>query len=188
MAAGHAAFDEHCHVNHCIIAGFSLGNSPAIQLASEVGVSSDLYMFGAPQPSTGVFHNPWVHNPLVQFWTDWVGGLDQNQVAPGGSSAFFDTRDPYANGGPQCGGPGWFGINIQGHYIISRGQADEHVWTGPDGVIMHEASYVAPPGVPLSGSDPSPIWAFCPPQAQSLTQLPMVPSGMPQVPGVPAGG
>jgi hypothetical protein len=177
-------YDAHCKIYHCIIAGFSLGNAPAIQLASETGGS--LYMFGAPQPSTGIFHNPYVHNPLVIFWTDYVGGLDQNQVAPNGAQAFYDTHDPYANAGPQCGGPGWFGINSNGHYIISRAQASEHVWTGPDGVFMHEANYVAQPGVPVSGSDPRPWWSFCPPE--QLTQLPTVPAGMPPVPGVPTTG
>jgi hypothetical protein len=187
MAAGHAAFNEHCSgANSCVIAGFSLGNAPAIQLASETGTTTNLYMFGAPQPSTGIFHNPYVHTPFVQFWTDEVGGLSQNRPVPRGSSAFYDTRDPYANGGPQCGGPGWFAITLDGHYIINKGQSEQHVWTGPDGVIMHEANYVAQPGVPVSGSDPEPFWSFCPPNMQP-PQIPFVPDNMPPVPGVPTG-
>lgn len=188
MAAGHAAYDAHCRLNRCIIAGFSLGNTPAIQLASEVGLpTGQLYNFGGPQPSTGVFHNPFVRYPGVMFWTDTVGGLDQNQVPPAGSQAFYDTHDPFANGAPQCAGPGWFGIFPQGHYIISRGQANEHVWLGPDGVVMHEANYVPQPGVPVSGSDPMPWWSLCPINFQPV-QIPTIPPGMPPVPGVPVGG
>lgn len=188
MAAGHAAYDKNCRIYHCIVAGFSLGNAPAIQLATELGLSTDLYMFGAPQPSSGIYHNPFVTSPFIQFWTDDVGGLNQDRPVPAGAQAFYDTRDPYANGGPQCGGPGWFAITLDGHYIVSRAQADgSHIWTGPDGVLMHEVNYVAQPGIPLSGSDPPPFWSLCPPSLQP-PKIPTVPPGTPQLPGIPTGG
>lgn len=186
MPSGHDAVNRFCANRRCVVAGFSLGNAPAIQLASETG--NVAYMFGAPQPSTGIFHNPWVHNPLVQFWTDFVGGLDQNQFAPAGSQAFYHTADPYANGGPQCGGPGWFGIDANKHYIISRWESNgSHIWTGPDGVLMHEVGYVPQPGVPSSGSDPAPFWSLCPPSLQP-PEIPTIPPGTPPMPGVPTGG
>lgn len=194
MAAGHAAYNEHCSVSRCILAGFSLGNDPAIELASQVGLPADqLYMFGAPQPSTGIWHNPYENNPFISPWISTFGGIDTKRTVPAGSQAFYDTRDPYANGGPQCGGPGLFLLTLDGHYIISKQAADEsHIWTGPDGVVMHEVGYqAAPNGLPRSGSDESQPWDFCPPKIPS--QIPMEP-GMPgvptqlAVPGVPTGG
>jgi hypothetical protein len=164
MAAAHAAYNEHCGSRNCIIAGFSLGNSPALQLAAEVGLAPEnTYLFGAPQPATGVFHSAYTDHPLVAVWIQTFGGLFMNRPVAPGVQNFYVTRDPYANAAPQCAGPGLYALNLDGHYIISRDQANNsHIWTGPDGVINHEVDYVAPPGLPFSGSDESQLWSGCP--------------------------
>lgn len=188
MAAGHTAFDEHCGNRRCIIAGFSLGNAPALQLSAEVGLPPDqTYLFGAPQPSTGAFHNPSADNPLVEPWVATMGGLATDRPVAAGMQAFYNSRDPYANAAPQCNGPGLFSLNVQaGHYIISREESTQHVWTGPDGVVMHEAGYVAPPGLPRSGSDPAQAFDGCPPGGYfSHNDTPAEPGPVPFVPGQP---
>lgn len=193
MPAGKAAYASHCGKAqyHCIIAGFSLGNDPAIQLHQQLGLAPDqLKMFGAPQPSSGIWHNPYPDNPFVEPFISTFGGIDTNRSVPAGSSAYYNTRDPYANGGPSCGGPGLFLLSLDGHYIISAEEAaGSHIWTGPDGVIMHEVGYQpAPNGLPRSGSDPTQPWDFCPPKFPD--HIPMAPGdpGVPaqlQVPGFP---
>lgn len=187
MAAGHAAYNQHCGGGNCIIAGFSLGNGPALQLAAEVGLAPEnTYLFGAPQPSTGVFHNAYPDNPLVEGWFDTFSALATDRPVAAGAQAFYNTRDPYANAAPQCAGPGLFALGLDGHYVISRAEADQHVWTGPDGVVMHEAGYVPAPGLPSSGSDPSPLWAGCPPGGYySPSVTPVGPGPVPFVPGSP---
>lgn len=164
MTNGHKAFEAHCRVNRCIIAGFSLGNSPALQLAKEVGQPpSQTYLFGAPQPSTGVFHNFAPDSPFVNPFLQAMGGLNMMRPVYPGMQAFYDTHDPYANAAPQCSGPGLFALSVNpGHRIISQDEAQQHIWTGTDGVIMHEANYVAPPGLPRSGSDRSQLFDGCP--------------------------
>lgn len=207
MVNGHAAYNQYCGGGgrRCILAGFSLGNSPALQLAAEVGLSpSDTKLFGAPQPSTGAWHNQYPDNPFVEPWIKTVGQLNSDRSVPAGVEAYYDTRDPYANLAPQCSGPGLFAVSLDGHRIIRKDEADQHVWTGPDGVIMHEVNYVAPPGLPLSGSDPSPIWAGCElnnwfntpnspgpqvnPNNPGLPGMPSMPQFPTQLPGLPTGG
>lgn len=163
MAAGHEAYEKNCHKYRCILAGFSLGNSPALQLASETGhPAGDTYLFGAPQPSSGVWHSQYPDNPFIEPWIQAFGRINPDRTTSAGMQAFYDTHDPYANAAPQCSGPGLFALSVNpGHRIIAKGEANQHVWTGVDGVVMHEAGYVAQPGLPLSGADPSPFWAGC---------------------------
>jgi hypothetical protein len=187
MPAAHSAFEAHCHSNRCIIAGFSLGNSPALQLSAEVGQPpSQTYLFGAPQPSTGVFHHYAPDNPFVNPFLQAMGGLNTQRPVSAGMQAF------YANAAPQCTGPGLFALSVNpGHRIITTNEAERHVWTGTDGVVMHEADYQGPQSVPLSGSDPSPLWAGCPIsgwQNQPGEIPPPVPGGTgPTQPGEPLG-
>ncbi|UOW93101.1 hypothetical protein SEA_NOSHOW_33 [Mycobacterium phage NoShow] len=157
--AGMDAYNRFCGDGNCIIAGFSLGNSPALQLSDAVGHPAELtYVFGGPQPSTGVWHQQYQDNPIVQPWIQTVGRLNPDRLTRPGMKAFYDTHDPYANAAPQCSGPGLFALNINpGHRIIRRDEPQQ-VWVGPDGVEMHEAAR-AP--LPLSGADPSPFWAGC---------------------------
>lgn len=161
MPAGHAAYDAHCKGGReCIIAGFSLGNDPAIQLSSEVGLPPrDTYIFGGPQPSTGIYHSYYLDNPIVAFWADQVGNLKLSRPTKPGMHAYFDVKDPFANIAPQCNAP--WSVNGAGHYIVNA-NSSFHVWTGPDGVVMYEVGYQPPPALPLSGADPSPPWAGCP--------------------------
>lgn len=185
MAEAHREFDAHCGNRACIIAGFSLGNSPALQLADEVGQPADrIYLFGAPQPAPGVFHASSLDNPLAEGWFDTFSGLKTDRPVPAGTLNFYDGRDPYANAAPQCNGPGLFALTLAGHYIISRDQAfGGRIWTGPDGAINHEV--VGPPPL-VSGSDPSPFWAACPPGGwYSPSTTPVGPGPVPGAPGQP---
>ncbi|AZS12583.1 hypothetical protein HWB99_gp047 [Mycobacterium phage DrLupo] len=160
MPAGHDAYNRLCQ-NGCIIAGFSLGTMPAIQLRAETGHPPDnLYIFGGPEQSTGLWHQQYQDNPFVQPWVQHVGKLDPNQLPPAGTHAWYHLRDPYANAAPQCSGPGLYALTLAEHRIVSRDEAN-HVWTGPDGVVNHEAGYTGPIGLPASGSDPSQPWAGC---------------------------
>lgn len=166
VANGQVSVKAHCgggSGNSCIYAGFSLGTMPALGLSKQTGHSADLtYLFGGPQPSPGIWHNQYQDNPLVQPWVQTFGQLDPNQLAAPGTHNYFDTRDPYNNAAPQCSGPGLYALSLDGHRIITRAEADgSHQWTGTDGVLEFEANYVAPPGLPASGSDPSQIWAGC---------------------------
>jgi hypothetical protein len=187
MPQGHDAYARFCG-HGCIIAGFSWGTSPALQLAAETGTPpQNNYLFGGPQPSTGVWHSPYVDNPFIEPWIRFFPP-DPNRFVPAGTQVFYDTRDPYANAAPQCGGPGLFLLNVQtGHYIINRAQANEHIWTGSDGAVMHEAGYQAAPfGLPRSGSDPQQPWDFCPPNFPAFN-IPAMNGdpGVPALPGVP---
>lgn len=162
MAEAHKEYDAHCGNGQCIIAGFSLGNSPALQLAAEVGLAPEnTYLFGAPQPAPGVFHNAYLDNPLVEGWFTTFSALKTDRPVAAGVQNFYGIADPYANAAPQCSGPGLFGLNLQDHRIVTKAEADgSNIWTGPDGVVNHE---VGQPGVVVSGSAPSPLWAGCPP-------------------------
>lgn len=191
MAAGRAAYDEHCSGGRpCIIAGFSLGNSPALQLAADVDLAPEnTYLFGAPQPAPGLFHSAAIDNPIAEGWFDTFSALKSDRPVAAGVQNFFHTGDPYANAAPQCNGPGLFALGLDRHIIISRAQADEFVWTGPDGVVNHEAGKVPPPGLPASGADPSAPWAFCPPGGwYSPSVTPVGPGPVPAVPGEPNPG
>jgi len=188
MPAGHDAFQKFCATRTCIIAGFSLGTMPALQLAAEVGLPPSLnYIFGGPEPSTGLWHQPYENNPFIEPWVQFFGNFKTNRPVPAGTQVFYDTRDPYANAAPQCGGPGLFLLTLDGHYIISRQQANEHVWTGSDGAVMHEANYQAAPfGLPRSGSDASQPWDFCPPNFPAFGVPAMNGDpGVPVLPGIP---
>lgn len=185
MPAGHDAYNQHCKSgNRCVIAGFSLGTMPALRLAAEVGLKpADNYIFGGPQPSTGIWHDQYTDNPFVEPGLQEFGQFDTNQFVPAGTQVFYDTRDPYDNAAPQCTIP--YALSLEGHYVISKAQADgSHVWTGTDGAVMHEANYVGQPNLPLSGSDPSPVWAGC-----ELNDWHKTPSntfgGAPSIPGIP---
>lgn len=190
MPVGHEAWEKFCSQRTCIIAGFSLGTMPALQLASEVGLPPSLnYIFGGPEPSTGLWHQPYQDNPFVEPWVQSFGDFNTNRLVPAGTQVFYDTHDPYANAAPQCGGPGLFALSVNpGHRIITRDEANEHVWTGSDGAVMHEAGYQAAPfGLPRSGSDASQPWDFCPPNFPSF-QLPARNGdpGVPALPGIPS--
>lgn len=214
MAAGRAAYDEHCGSgNRCIIAGFSLGTMPALELSKEAGADpGSNYIFGGPEPATGIWHDQYTANPFVDPGLQEFGQFDTGQFVPAGTQVFFDTRDPYANAAPQCSIP--YALTLDGHRIVTKGEADgSHQWTGPDGALNHEVGYVAPPGLPLSGSDPSPVYAGCdlndwknnpngqlgggglpipggspiPSSGGNMPAVPGLPSGVPTgVPGVPA--
>ena len=190
MPPGKQAFNRFCGgQGGCIIAGFSLGTAPALQLAAETGTAPEsTYLFGGPQPSTGIWHQPYADNPFIEPWLAGFGGFKTDRPVPPGTQVFYDTRDPYANSAPQCGGPGLFLLNLQGHYIISREQANgSHIWTGTDGATMHEVGYApAPWGLPRSGSDPSQPWDFCPPKLPPAG-IPAMngDSGVPALPGIP---
>lgn len=160
MPAGKAALKQFCSERRCILAGFSLGSSPTLQLRMETGHPVDqTYIFGAPQPSPGIWHDQFQDNLWVEPSVEEFGQLRPDRVAPAGIHNYFDGRDPYNNAAPQCSGPGNFGLTLDGHRIITRAEADaSRHWTGPDGVLEFEV--VAPPPV-LSGADPSPFWAGC---------------------------
>ena len=88
------------------------------------------------------------------------GGLAPDRFVPAGTMVFFDVRDPYANAAPQCSQP--WALTLAGHRVITRAEAfGGHIWAGPDGAVNHEAGYVPQPQLPLSGADPSPVWAGC---------------------------
>lgn len=160
MAQGKDAIARYCGGRRCIIAGFSLGTSPALQLSAETGGNpSDNYIFGGPAPATGIWHNAWIDNQWVEPAVRTFGRLAPDRFVPAGTQVFFDVRDPYANAAPQCSQP--WALSLDGHRIIRRDEADQHVWTGPDGAVNHEAGYAGPDVLPLSGADPSPIWAGC---------------------------
>lgn len=166
VASGRQAVNAHCgggNGNRCVYAGFSLGTMPALGLSAATGHSADLtYLFGGPQPSPGIWHSAYQDNPGVQPWLGLFGKLDPNQVVAPGTHNYFDTRDPYNNAAPQCTGPGLFALSLDGHRIITRGEADaSHQWTGADGVLEFESNYAGPQGLPASGSDPSLPWAGC---------------------------
>ena len=187
MPAGHAAVDKFCG-HGCIIAGFSWGTAPALQLTAETGTPpANNYVFGGPQHSTGVWHNPYLDNPFVEPWFNYFGPFWTDRPIPAGTQVFFDTRDPYANAAPQCGGPGLWFLNLNGHRIVGRGEAYQHVWVGRFGEVIHEVGYQPGPwGLPRSGSDPQQPWDFCPPNFPSF-QIPARNGdpGVPVLPGVP---
>jgi hypothetical protein len=160
MAAGKAALNKYCGNRRCILAGFSLGSMPALQLQAETGhAADDTYVFGAPQPSPCIWHYQYQDNPAVEPYIETFGKLNPDRVAPAGIHNYFDGRDPYNNMAPQCTGPGVFGLTLDGHRIITKAEADaSRRWVGTDGVLEFEV--VAPPPV-SSGADPSPIWAGC---------------------------
>lgn len=181
----------------CVYAGFSLGSMPALQLAAETGHSPDgVYIYGAPQPSPGIWHSDAVDEPVAEPFIEVVGKLDPDRLAPAGTHNYFDTRDPYNNFAPQCTGPGMFAVSLDGHRIITRQEADNsHQWVGTDGVLEFEANYTGPIGLPASGSDPSMPWANCPFgdwHNTSLTPGPATnpdnPFQVPTIPGVTPGG
>jgi hypothetical protein len=188
MPNAHAAFKRFCG-HGCVVAGFSLGTSPALQTQAEIGFDpSLLYLFGGPQPSTGIWHSPYTDNPFIEPWLQTFGNFKTNRLVPSGTQVFYDTRDPYANSAPQCGGPGLFLLTLDGHYIVSRNAAfGGHIWTGSDGAIMHEVNYQGgPSGLPRSGSDPQQPWDFCPPNFPSFGVPAMNGDpGVPFLPGVP---
>ncbi|AAN02099.1 gp45 [Mycobacterium phage Barnyard] len=186
MPAGKDAVSKLCAGRRCIIAGFSLGSSPAIQLAAELGIPADqLWLFGAPQPSTGVWHQQYQDNPFVQPWIQNVGKLNPDQLPPAGSHHVYHARDPYGNAAPQCSGPGLFALTLAEHRILSPGEAS-HVWTGPDGVINHEGGYTGPIGLPASGADPSQPWAGC--LFNDWKSTPSSPGDQTTEGGLPSGG
>jgi hypothetical protein len=189
VANGQRAINDLCSGHVCVVAGFSLGTIPAEDLAAQAGIApGNTYLFGGPAPSTGVWHQPYINNPFIEPWFSLFGNFDTNQVVRPGTNALYDTHDPYANSAPQCGGPGLFLLSVNpGHRIISRDEAQEHVWTGSDGVVMHEAGYQpAPFGLPRSGSDPHQPWDFCPPNMPEFG-IPAMNGdpGVPQLPGIP---
>lgn len=189
MGNGHRAFNDLCG-GGCIIAGFSLGTSPALQLASETGtLPENNYIFGGPQPSTGIWHQPYIDNPFIEPFVAGFGDFKTDRPVPAGTQVFYDTQDPYANSAPQCGGPGLFLIlDLNHHRIISRSEADaSHIWTGSDGAIMHEVGYQAAPfGLPRSGSDESQPWDFCPPEVPDQIPAMNGDPGVPELPGIPS--
>lgn len=162
MAAGHAAYNERC-ADGCIIAGFSLGSAPAIQLSDEVNqLPENIWLFGAPQPSTGIWHAQFQDNPFAEPYIAEFGDFKQDRVVKPGTHDYFDIRDPYNNIAPQCQGPGLYALTLDGHRIITRAEADaSHQWTGTDGVLMFEVGYMGPVGLPASGADQSQPWAGC---------------------------
>jgi hypothetical protein len=186
MAEGHAEFARHCKTKgSCIVAGFSLGNSPALQLAAEEGIPPEnTYLFGSPQAGPGVFHNPYLDNPIVEPYFVTFSALFTDRPVAAGVQNHFDARGPYENAGPQCAGPGLFALTLAGHRVITREEANaSRVWTSPDGVVNHEVT-AGPPIV--SGADPSPIWAGCPPGGwYSPTNTRANPGPAPGAPGVP---
>lgn len=185
MAEAHAEFDKHCKNKNCIVAGFSLGNSPALQLAAEVGLAPEnTYLFGAPQPAPGVFHNAYLDNPVVEPYFVAFSALYTDRPVAAGVQNYYDGRGPYENAAPQCAGPGMYALTLQGHRVITREEANSsRVWIGPDGVVNHEI--VAGPPI-VSGADPSPIWAGCPPGGwYSPTDTRANPGPAPGAPGVP---
>lgn len=207
MPAGKAALND-C-VSDCVIAGFSLGTMPALQLQKETGHNVDkTYLYGGPQPSPGVWHFQYTDNPFVEPWIHTMGQLDPDRLAPAGVHNYFDWRDPYNNMAPQCSGPGLYALTLDGHRIITKAEADNsRKWTGTDGVLEFE---VINGPLPLSGADPSPIWAGCefndwhntpnspgPQTNPDQPGLPGIPGGspipsqqgnMPAFPGVPGQG
>lgn len=187
MAEGHKVFDEHCRGGQtCIIAGFSLGNSPALQLAADEGIAPEnTYTFGAPQPAPGVFHNPYLDNPFIEPYFVTFSALYTDRPVAAGVQNFYGKADPYANAGPQCGGPGLFALTLQDHRIVSKAEADgSNIWTGPDGVVNHEVGAQGPPLA--SGSEPPAPWAGCPPDGwYSPTNTRANPGPAPVVPGAP---
>lgn len=188
VANGHVAFNRFCG-HGCVLVGFSLGTVPVLHLSAETGTApQNTFIFGGPQPSTGVWHQPYVDNPFVEPWLAFFGNFDTNQGVPPGTQVFFDTRDPYANSAPQCGGPGLFAVNTSGHYIVSRDQAySSHIWTAVDGSVIHEVGWQpAPWGLPRSGSDPQQPWDFCPPSFPPFGVPAMNGDpGVPSFPGIP---
>lgn len=161
VGPGDEAYWKYCS-NGCIIAGFSQGAVEAIELRERVGAPpGNLYLFGAPQPESGIWHHPVLENPNVEVWIKLYGFRD-NIPVPAGANAFYDTRDPYANAAPQCVGPGLFALTLDGHYIVPADAAFNN-WVDANGVNMHEVGYQpAPGGLPRSGSDPSQPWDLCP--------------------------
>lgn len=188
MAAGHDAYNKFCG-RGCVIAGFSLGTSPALQLSAEVGLDpNNTFLFGGPQPSTGIWHQPYENNPFIEPLVAGFGGFKTDRPVPPGTQVFYDTRDPYANSAPQCGGPGLFMLALDGHRIVNRDEAyGGHIWTGSDGAIMHEVGYQpGPMGLPRSGSDEHQMWDFCPPNLPSFGVPAMNGDpGVPALPGIP---
>lgn len=182
MPAGKAALRD-C-ASDCIISGFSLGSMPALQLAAETGhPASQVYIYGAPQPSPGIWHNQYQDNPFVEPWIEQVGRLNPDRLAPAGTHNYFDGRDPYNNAAPQCSGPGLFGLTLDGHRIITKAEADgSRQWVGSDGVLEFEVP--APPPV-ASGDDPTQIWAGC--EGNDWHNTPNSPGGQtnPDQPGFP---
>lgn len=160
MVNGQAAIKQRCKNQRCIVAGFSIGTQPALQVSSQMSISpGNTYLFGGPQPSTGIWHNAWVDNPWIEPALQLFGQFAPDQFVAAGTHSLFDVRDPYANSAPSCSQP--WGLLLDGHRIISRAESQQRVWTGVDGVVNHEANYVPPPQLPLSGNDPSPEWAGC---------------------------
>jgi hypothetical protein len=186
MARAHAVYEERCRNRRCVIAGFSLGTAPANQLSQEVGHAPDAtYEFGGPYSATGLFHSKAADHPFVEPWVTAFGGINTDRNVSPGTHALFDTRDPYGNAAPQCYGPGIYALTLDGHRIISRAEASVHVWTGPDGVVNHEAG-PPPNGLPASGDGPSAPWAGCPGgNWYSDNETPAAPGPVPGVPGVP---
>lgn len=186
MAEAHSQYEAHCRgAQQCILAGFSLGNSPALELAAQVGHPAELtYTFGAPQPAPGVFHNAYLDNPGVEPYFVTFSGLYTDRPVAAGAQNFYGIADPYGNAAPQCAGPGLFALSLNDHRIVTKQEADEsNIWTGPDGVVNHE---VGVPGVVVSGSQPSPPWNFCPPGGwYSPTDTRANPGPAPGVPGAP---
>jgi hypothetical protein len=191
MPAGKEALKE-C-VSDCVIAGFSLGSMPALQLSAQTGHSADLtYIYGAPQPSPGIWHDQYEDNPFVETGIEQFGQLKPDRLAPAGTHNYFDGRDPYNNAAPQCSGPGNFALTLDGHRIITRAEADaSRQWTGTDGVLEFEV--VAPPPI-SSGADPSPFWSGCEfgdwhntPNSPGPQTNPDQPFGKPSLPGIPGG-
>lgn len=158
--AGRAVIAGRCGGGSVTIAGFSLGSSPALELAAQTGTSpGNVYIFGGPQPSTGIWHNPWIDNPWIEPAVRTFGGLAPDRFVPAGTHVLFDARDPYANSAPSCSQP--WALTLDGHRIISVAESRQRVWTGVDGAIYHEANYPGPGVLPLSGNDPTPLWAGC---------------------------
>jgi hypothetical protein len=187
MPAGKAAL-ANCQ-SDCIIAGFSLGTMPALELQAETGHSTDqVYLYGGPEPSPGIWHNQWQDNPFVEPSIELFGQLQPDQFAPQGVHNYFDGRDPYNNSAPQCSGPGVWGLSLDGHRIITKAEADgARQWTGTDGVLEFEVP--GPPPV-VSGADPSPIWAGCEFNDWHNTPNspgPQVNPDQPGLPGIPGG-
>lgn len=192
MPAAHDAYNRFCKANRCIVAGFSLGTMPALQLQAETGHPVDqTYLFGGPQPSPGIWHDQYADNPFVEPGLETFGQFNPDRFAPAGVHNYFDGRDPYNNAAPQCSGPGNFGLTLDGHRIIRKDEADaSRQWTGTDGVLEFEV--VAPPPV-ASGADPSPFWAGCEggdwhntPNSPGPQTNPDQP-GLPGFPGIPGG-
>lgn len=162
MGPGADAIKKFCNQG-CIVAGFSQGTDPAVRVAAANGIqANNVYLFGGPMVSTGIWHSPAVDHPLVEFWLNTFG-FPTNTVPAAGSHFYYNSRDPYANAAPQCYGPGLYALDVGQHVVVGPDWPTKN-WVGSDGVDMHEFGYVAAPGLPLSGSDPSPLWAGCPPE------------------------